>query len=147
MGRETTASGDYSTAMGRETTAASYAEVVLGQFNEVDNNASQTLWSADDAILRVGVGTASDQRKDALTVYKDGRVVIDDLRTNGGRRLDQDKLDSLERDLSSLKAEHEQALAALKAEREQDKQALAALMEEVKQLATAVLPAKKGGSQ
>ena len=74
--------------------------------------------------------------------------MIDNLQSSSGRRLSaddgeyQDKIDALEREVASVKAEQQadkQALAALKEEQQADKQAL---KEELKQLAAAVLPAK-----
>ena len=76
MGRYTTASGSHSTAMGHYTTAESFAETVVGQSNALGGSPSTTSWVAADAAFRVGIGTGDLNRKDALTVYKNGTVVI-----------------------------------------------------------------------
>ena len=78
-GRLSKAEGDFSTAMGFNTTAQSYGEVVVGQYNQLSHSRfadspSVKAWSRHDAAFRVGVGTSADDRKDALTVFKDGRV-------------------------------------------------------------------------
>ena len=82
-GRLSKAEGEMSTAMGHHTTAQSYAEVVLGQFNRLSDSTyadspSRKAWSEHDAVLRVGIGTSWDARRDAFTVYKDGRVCTAD---------------------------------------------------------------------
>ena len=83
-GRLSKAEGDFSTAMGYDTTAQSHGEVVLGQYNELfspsksQDSPSVKGWSKHDAAFRVGVGTGEADRKDALTVYKDGRVCTAD---------------------------------------------------------------------
>ena len=95
MGRYTTASGSHSTAMGRYTTAESFAETVVGQYNALGGSPSYESWVATDAAFRVGIGTADNDRKDALTVYKNGTVVISGdlvvagstVSSNPGRRL------------------------------------------------------------
>ena len=82
-GEGSAADGALSSAMGYYTTAQSYAEVVLGRYNQLsqsrfDDSPSPHAWTKHDAVLRVGVGTSEADRKDALTVFKDGRVCTAD---------------------------------------------------------------------
>ena len=79
-------------------------------------------WQASNAVFRVGVGTGESDRKDAITVYKNGTVFIGDLRTPGpGRRLSasdgalEKKLEATEKKLAALEASYTKELAALKA--------------------------------
>ena len=118
-------------------------QVVIGQFNELHPNAFKgdpvrleggevavngtmvtvpPAWQASNAVFRVGVGTGESDRKDAITVYKNGTVVIGDLRTPGpGRRLSasdgalEKKLEATEKKLAALEASYTKELAALKA--------------------------------
>ena len=125
-------------------------QVVIGQFNELDPNAFKgdpvrleggevegngtmvtvpPAWQASNAVFRVGVGTGESDRKDALTVYKDGTVVIPGLQDPGsGRRLSasdgalekkleatEKKLGATEKKLAALEASYTEELAALKA--------------------------------
>ena len=125
-------------------------QVVIGQFNELHPNAFKgdpvrreggevevngtmvtvpPAWQASNAVFRVGVGTGESDRKDAITVYKNGTVFIGDLRTPGpGRRLSasdgalekkleatEKKLGATEKKLAALEASYTKELAALKA--------------------------------
>ena len=149
MGDGTTASGD-STAMGENTKAKSFAETVVGRYNALGGSPSTTSWVTADAAFRVGIGTDDLNRKDALTVYKNGTVVISGdlvvagstVSSNPGRRLAA--LETSAEKQQQLKAEIKEQLKAeikeeLKAEHEQQ---LAEIKEELKQLALAL--AKKG---
>jgi len=82
MGGSTTASGIYSVAMGKETTAESFAEVAIGQYNELSPNASADSWRGSDALFRVGNGTgpSAEKRHDAFRVMKDGSVYAGSVR-------------------------------------------------------------------
>ena len=152
MGHYTTASGYLSTAMCYYTTAESFAETVVGQYNALGGSPSYDSWVATDAAFRVGIGTADNDRKDALTVYKNGTVVISGdlvvagstVSSNPGRRLaaleaSAEKQQQLKAEIKEqLKAEHEQLKAEheqLKAEHEELKDQLAEFKEELTQLA------------
>lgn len=71
-------------ALGKELTAKSYASVVIGQHNEVlpeeANSQSRWTWETEDPVFVIGVGNGvsgdPDEKKNALVVYKDGRVTI-----------------------------------------------------------------------
>ena len=78
MGVGTTASGNFSTAMGRSTTAPSYAETSVGRYNTTYTPAS-TAWNTADRLFVVGNGTgAGVNSSNALTIYKDGKMNIND---------------------------------------------------------------------
>jgi len=163
MGHTAEAKGSASVAMGYNTKAQSFAEVVIGQWNELATNATvgdvylveggnntidtgngsvtydvPPAWQSSDAVFRVGIGTGETDRKDALTVYKNGTVVIPGLiLTVGGRRLAamggvaEEKVATLKGELASNKEE----VATLKGEVATLKEELAMLKAEIQKLA------------
>lgn len=75
LGYNTEAAGNYATAFGENTYAHSRSEFVIGRYNEVvDGNMSR--WSPENAIFQIGIGTDSTDRKNAVTVRKNGWVGI-----------------------------------------------------------------------
>jgi hypothetical protein len=72
-----TANGDYSVAFGDFTEANAYGCLVIGRYNKGDSSVGgATTWVATDPIFEIGNGTADNARANALTVYKNGDVVI-----------------------------------------------------------------------
>ncbi|RLD41470.1 MAG: hypothetical protein DRI89_09720 [Bacteroidetes bacterium] len=78
MGNNTNASGIYSTAMGSNTTAPSYIETSIGSYNTDYTPISNVSWDASDRLFVVGNGENSANKSNALTIYKDGRMNIND---------------------------------------------------------------------
>ena len=78
MGRSTQATGDYSTALGNATYARSAYETALGTWNTDYTPNSTTAVDAADRLLVVGNGTSNGARSNALTIYKDGTMNIND---------------------------------------------------------------------
>lgn len=92
IGTSTTAEGNYSTAMGRDsyafganstalghgTLASSAYETVVGRYNSSYTFDSSTAWDTDDQLFIVGNGTADVSRSNALTIYKNGLMNIND---------------------------------------------------------------------
>ena len=76
MGRETTASGDYSTAIGYDVTAQSYAETVIGRYNTSAVWPSPGSWKTLDRLFVIGNGNSPTKPSDALVVLKNGNVGI-----------------------------------------------------------------------
>ena len=76
LGYSTTASGEGSTASGSGTTAKSYRETVIGSYNTDTTPNSTTSWDAADRIFTIGNGADSSNKSDALTVYKNGQILI-----------------------------------------------------------------------
>jgi hypothetical protein len=74
-GRDTKAKGDASAAFGEGTAALSYAEVAIGSYNTIVAPNSATTVNANDRAFVVGNGD-SDNRSDALVLYKNGNLVI-----------------------------------------------------------------------
>lgn len=72
-----TVGGAYAAGFG-ETTVPSYASVAIGQFNNVNNISgglvNGTSWVSTDPVLSVGIGANASARKDAFTIYKDGKI-------------------------------------------------------------------------
>jgi len=78
MGVKTIASGNNSTAMGLLTTAPSYGETVIG-LNNTDYTPANTYgWDNSDRLFVIGNGQNSSNKSNALTIYKDGRMNIND---------------------------------------------------------------------
>lgn len=67
-------SGHASTALGVATTADSYASVAIGKYNVGGGDPDG--WDAADAVFEIGIGTGEEAKRNALTVYKNGNVVI-----------------------------------------------------------------------
>ncbi|WP_457617345.1 C1q-like domain-containing protein, partial [Lutibacter sp.] len=78
MGRAVTASANNSVAIGSNITAPSYNEIVVGRFNTTYAQNSTTAWNTADRLFVVGNGANSGSRSNALTVYKDGKLNIND---------------------------------------------------------------------
>ncbi|WP_179019799.1 tail fiber domain-containing protein [Winogradskyella forsetii] len=73
MGGFTEATGEYSTAMGLETISESYVTTSLGRFNVGGGNAES--WVLTDPLFEIGNGANYLNRKNALTVLKNGNVI------------------------------------------------------------------------
>ncbi|MCP4089671.1 MAG: hypothetical protein GY746_07740, partial [Gammaproteobacteria bacterium] len=78
MGTSTTATGNNSTAMGLNTAAESFNETAIGRFNTDYTPNSTTGWDAADRLFVIGNGTGSGATSNALTIYKDGKMNIND---------------------------------------------------------------------
>ena len=90
MGTSTTASGDYSTAIGYSTNASgSYSsaygsnisaysgyETVIGRFNTTYTPVSVNGWNAADRLFVVGNGTSSTLSSDAFVILKNGNAAF-----------------------------------------------------------------------
>ena len=108
IGYQSEASGEESVAMGYHITAPSFAEIVVGIYNTSYTPVSSKFWSSSDRLFVVGNG--STVRHNALTIYKDGRMNINDsyfmpkvdglsgqiIRTDGAGQLSFISADSLE---------------------------------------------------
>ena len=77
-GQSNTASGNYSfVGGGIDNTAASYGEVVLGVYAAaypMGHTIEDDTWQANDRIFSIGNGTATNNRSNAMTVLKNGKV-------------------------------------------------------------------------
>ncbi len=78
IGRYTTASGNISTVMGFYTTAPSFAETVIGMYNSNYSPNTAISWNPSDRLFVVGNGTSTYLRGNALTIYKNGLMNIND---------------------------------------------------------------------
>ena len=81
IGNTTTASGEASTAMGNQTTALSHAETSIGTFNTTYTPFSTFAFNAADRLFTIGNGSALGSESNALIIYKDGRMNINDAYT------------------------------------------------------------------
>ncbi len=73
-GAYTSANGAISTALGSRTTADAFSSLALGRFNEGGGNPTQ--WISADPLFEIGIGSGENNRKNAITVLKDGRMGI-----------------------------------------------------------------------
>ena len=78
MGFDTTASGGYSTAMGTNTEALSYAETSIGYYNNNPSPNSTSAANNADQVFSIGNGSNNTNRSNALTIYKNGLMNIND---------------------------------------------------------------------
>ena len=74
MGENTIASGNRSTAMGENTRAKSYASVAIGSYNV--GGGTKNTWVLTEAVFEIGIGEDDDNRYNAMTVLKNGKVGI-----------------------------------------------------------------------
>ena len=66
--------------------AVSYAAVSVGHYNEVrgtENGKHEWVDLGENAIFEVGIGSSANDRKNALTVMKDGSVEIGKATADG----------------------------------------------------------------
>jgi hypothetical protein len=78
MGWGTTASGFGSTAMGMETYAPSFGETAIGIYNTNYTPNNTSFWDGSDRIFSIGNGVHGSTSSNALTIYKDGKMNIND---------------------------------------------------------------------
>jgi len=74
-GKNTLAGGDASVTMGISTQAQSFASVVIGSYNELLGGQHHQ-WIASDPLFVIGNGSAWNDRRNAVTVLKNGRTGI-----------------------------------------------------------------------
>lgn len=74
-GNRTEAAGNNAVAFGENTYAHSRSEFVIGRYNEVVTG-NKTGWTLSNSIFQVGIGTDVNNRKNAITVRKNGWVGI-----------------------------------------------------------------------
>ncbi|MES2650072.1 MAG: tail fiber domain-containing protein [Bacteroidota bacterium] len=75
LGAKNTSSGSFSFSAGLRNVANSYASTVVGKFNDTIA-ASATQSFLTDPIFSVGIGTADNARKNAITILKNGKMGI-----------------------------------------------------------------------
>lgn len=71
------ASGSYASAFGQRTTAQAYNSFVIGRFNVNPGTYSTTTWVATEPLFVLGNGSSAATANNALTVLKNGNVLID----------------------------------------------------------------------
>jgi hypothetical protein len=74
-GYGTAANGIYSAAIGNNVSANSYGETALGQWNDVATG-NATSWNENDLLFTIGNGVNSQNRSNAMTIYKNGKAVL-----------------------------------------------------------------------
>ncbi|KMQ62719.1 hypothetical protein ACM40_10695 [Chryseobacterium sp. BLS98] len=83
IGTRNTSKGHVSTTIGSDLMANSFSEIVLGRWNEIASTSNPSNWIGTDPILQVGIGTSDTAKKNALTIYKDGKVQVNQLKGTG----------------------------------------------------------------
>jgi hypothetical protein len=86
MGYETTASGYSSTAMGFDTTASDFGSTVIGQYNSSGSSVTSdaTSFSTSNTAFVIGNGTASNAKSDAFKVMFNGDATVSNDLTVSG---------------------------------------------------------------
>ncbi|WCO02003.1 hypothetical protein [Psychroserpens ponticola] len=77
-GYRSTASGSAAVAMGLQNNAPSWGEMTVGTFASTYAQNSTASWHANDRVFTVGNGTITTSRSNALTIYKNGLMNIND---------------------------------------------------------------------
>ncbi len=86
FGASTTASGVNTTAFGNSTTAQSLNSFVMGRYNIISGTGS---WVDTEPLFIIGNGSSATARNNALTVLKNGNVLIDKVtQVNSTYKLD-----------------------------------------------------------
>ncbi|MGG5211107.1 hypothetical protein ACQWU4_19470 [Chryseobacterium sp. MIQD13] len=84
FGTRNSSLGHVSTTIGSDLIAKTFLETVIGKFNEVIPATSDPkAWIPTDPILQIGIGDSNTNRKNALTVYKNGVIQINQLKGIG----------------------------------------------------------------
>ena len=74
-GKETYAVGNHSLAAGFNTMAESYAAVAIGRWNV--GGGTDDSWVATDPVFEIGIGANDEDKLNALTVYKNGKIKME----------------------------------------------------------------------
>ena len=82
----TTASGHLAATFGDNTVAPSWGSFALGKFNAYSGSAE--VWSTGDPVFMVGIGSSNSDRRNALTVFKNGITEF-----NKGTVIDYDRME------------------------------------------------------
>ncbi|WP_420148264.1 tail fiber domain-containing protein [Spirosoma sp.] len=75
-GRASIASGNYSIALGYGVKAGAMAAVTLGRYNDISDNPDQSVTFTYDRIFQVGNGSGTNDRRNALTILRNGNIGI-----------------------------------------------------------------------
>ncbi|MBK6365474.1 MAG: hypothetical protein IPF52_19140 [Saprospiraceae bacterium] len=78
-GELTKATGERSMAVGIGTNSRSFGSLALGRFNDSIATSTKTSWVATDPVFIIGNGTSDANRSNALTVYKNGTLQLQNL--------------------------------------------------------------------
>lgn len=78
LGAGNAAGGDFSAALGSNLISPSAHEVVVGRYNTDYTPNSISAWDANDRIFVVGNGASVGTKSNALTIYKSGKMNIND---------------------------------------------------------------------
>lgn len=74
-GKSNRAAGIASAALGTQNVTNSYASLVIGRFND-SLNGNTSAWIEDDALFMIGNGSSNADRRNAMTVLKNGNTGI-----------------------------------------------------------------------
>ncbi len=88
VGSTNVASGDFSAAFGDHTTAQAYKSMVIGRWNTIAGNT--TIWNAADPLMVAGNGTGAGTTSNAMTLLKNGNMIISGTYTPSDMRLKTD---------------------------------------------------------
>ncbi len=76
MGNFAYAFGDISTAMGNSVFAKAKTSATFGTYNDITDNPNATIETSTDRLFQIGNGTDNANRKNALTILRNGNIGI-----------------------------------------------------------------------
>ena len=79
MGNFAYATGDVSTALGNSVFAKAKSATTFGTYNDITDNPSATTEALSDRLFQIGNGIDNSNRKNALTILRNGNVGIGNL--------------------------------------------------------------------
>ncbi|MCU0374435.1 MAG: tail fiber domain-containing protein [Chitinophagaceae bacterium] len=74
FGLGTEATGDFSTATGISTRSRAFGSIAVGAYNNADDNPNPVAAAPEDRIFQIGNGTVDNDRRNALTVLRNGDI-------------------------------------------------------------------------
>lgn len=93
--------GIYNYCFGYDLTAYAAHETIFGRYNYTDYYASPLYWNGDEILFSVGNGTSLENKKNAITILKNGNIGIGDLSHETDYLLDLYTTDDAEMRLKS----------------------------------------------
>ena len=79
MGNFSTASGEFSTAIGNSVFAKSKSGAAFGSYNDFTDNPNPSADSPADRIFQIGNGTDFSDRRNALTILRNGNIGVGNI--------------------------------------------------------------------
>ncbi len=85
----TVASGNCSASFGRGVHSRPYLSLALGRYNDTIVGSNKTSWIDTEPLFMIGNGTSHSDRKNAMTVYKNGTLQLENHTTTPANSTDK----------------------------------------------------------